>query len=370
MVRDSGFRTGWPRAVARPGLPQTRTCAINAFGSSGYPFATPRDTDLRLADPNYNVVAITDASGDVLERYRYDAYGTPTVLNPNFIVRAGGTQYSWQHLFTTRRRDPATALMHYRNRDYHPQLGRFVTRDPIGYGGGSRSLYQYVGGTPGNGSDPTGLRHWGPPPKGWTDAQWRAFTTQLEQNGRACVLVGDGRQQCFTSDVDPNFLQNFLSNNPTIPETGPIPPETDPYRPPRMPPGGWPPPPPPPGAACEVQKYRDCLNAVALNTATQMQNVETAYEATMQTIDAETARLGKECETRFDRDDFGYHEKVFACKKMLWASAGLQKITALLMLEEARAATLLAHYVGEEECHKLYPEGWYYSRYPEFAPRN
>ena len=35
-------RTGWPRAVSRPGLPQTRTCAINAFGSSSYPFATPR----------------------------------------------------------------------------------------------------------------------------------------------------------------------------------------------------------------------------------------------------------------------------------------------------------------------------------------
>ena len=39
------FRTGWPRAVACPGLPQTRTCAINAFGSSSYPFATPRYTE-------------------------------------------------------------------------------------------------------------------------------------------------------------------------------------------------------------------------------------------------------------------------------------------------------------------------------------
>ena len=28
-----------------PGLPQTRTCAINAFGSSSYPFATPRYTE-------------------------------------------------------------------------------------------------------------------------------------------------------------------------------------------------------------------------------------------------------------------------------------------------------------------------------------
>ena len=28
-----------------PGLPQTRTCAINAFGSSSYPFATRRHTE-------------------------------------------------------------------------------------------------------------------------------------------------------------------------------------------------------------------------------------------------------------------------------------------------------------------------------------
>ena len=32
--------TGWPRAVSRPGLPQTRTCAINAFGSSSNTFAS------------------------------------------------------------------------------------------------------------------------------------------------------------------------------------------------------------------------------------------------------------------------------------------------------------------------------------------
>ena len=37
-------RTGWPRAVSRPEFPQTRTCAINAFGSSSYPFTTSRHT--------------------------------------------------------------------------------------------------------------------------------------------------------------------------------------------------------------------------------------------------------------------------------------------------------------------------------------
>jgi hypothetical protein len=34
--------TGWPRGIAPPGLPQTRTCAINAFGSSSNTFASRR----------------------------------------------------------------------------------------------------------------------------------------------------------------------------------------------------------------------------------------------------------------------------------------------------------------------------------------
>jgi hypothetical protein len=37
---DKTARAGWPRVVAFPGLPQIRTCATNASGSSGYGFAT------------------------------------------------------------------------------------------------------------------------------------------------------------------------------------------------------------------------------------------------------------------------------------------------------------------------------------------
>jgi hypothetical protein len=38
-------RAGSPWAVAGPGLPQIRTCAINASGSSGYGFAAARYTE-------------------------------------------------------------------------------------------------------------------------------------------------------------------------------------------------------------------------------------------------------------------------------------------------------------------------------------
>jgi hypothetical protein len=43
-----------------------------------------------------------------------------------------------------------------RNRVYHPGLGRFLQRDPVGYRGGM-SLYQYVGSDPAGYVDPFGL---------------------------------------------------------------------------------------------------------------------------------------------------------------------------------------------------------------------
>jgi len=44
-------RAGWPRVVAHPGLPQIRTCAINAYGSSGYGFAGRRYTEWTTTAP-------------------------------------------------------------------------------------------------------------------------------------------------------------------------------------------------------------------------------------------------------------------------------------------------------------------------------
>ncbi len=44
----------------------------------------------------------------------------------------------------------------------HPQLGRFLNRDPIGYSGGDTNLYAYVRGRPTVGVDPSGLEGWLP----------------------------------------------------------------------------------------------------------------------------------------------------------------------------------------------------------------
>lgn len=50
--------------------------------------------------------------------------------------------------------------MYYRNRMYLSELGRFVSRDPIGYEAGDVSLYRYVGNSPLMHGDPSGLVGW------------------------------------------------------------------------------------------------------------------------------------------------------------------------------------------------------------------
>jgi hypothetical protein len=41
-----------------------------------------------LADPNWNVVALVADTGNVLERYRYDAYGERDVQTSAFATRS------------------------------------------------------------------------------------------------------------------------------------------------------------------------------------------------------------------------------------------------------------------------------------------
>ena len=144
------------------------------------PVAMHRDTDgdgvldatwYYLQDDLYNVVGLVDAAtGQVVERYTYDDYGTPTVWvedgeNPGTWVEnttANGAPASAignPFLFTGRRWDPQLQLYDYRTRYYDPALGRFLRIDTIGLYGDPANLgnpYTYVGNNPWSGTDPWG----------------------------------------------------------------------------------------------------------------------------------------------------------------------------------------------------------------------
>jgi RHS repeat-associated protein len=87
--------------------------------------------------------AIINESGTVTERYRYDAFGPLTVLAPDFSVRTT-SECAWNFLYHAEFIDALTGLYNYGYRYYHPGLGRWISRDPIGEEGGL-NLYEFVG---------------------------------------------------------------------------------------------------------------------------------------------------------------------------------------------------------------------------------
>jgi len=78
---------------------------------------------------------------------KYDGFGKITWMNASFGALSASA-YAWNRTFTGQVLDSETGLMLYRNRYYNTGLGRFVTRDPIGYEAGDNSLYRYVGNMP------------------------------------------------------------------------------------------------------------------------------------------------------------------------------------------------------------------------------
>jgi RHS repeat-associated protein len=107
-------------------------------------------------DANWNVTALVDTSGNVVERYVYDPCGTITILAPNWTTRSSSS-YTWIYLFQGGRLDTIAGLVQFQNRDYSPTLFRWMENDPLGFGGGDTNLYRADGGNPAGGVDPTGL---------------------------------------------------------------------------------------------------------------------------------------------------------------------------------------------------------------------
>ncbi|WP_145349512.1 RHS repeat domain-containing protein [Roseimaritima multifibrata] len=100
-----------------------------------------------LADANWNTTAVVDASGAVKERYEYDPYGNLSYFEADFTARSVST-YGTRYTYTSREWTPAAGLYYIRNRWYDAMLGRFSSRDPIGYEGSPWNLHEYTGGNP------------------------------------------------------------------------------------------------------------------------------------------------------------------------------------------------------------------------------
>jgi RHS repeat-associated protein len=94
----------------------------------------------RLTDGLGSTVNLCDQDGELVGEYTYDAYG-------NVRAQSGAeTEFS----FAGEQSDP-NGLDFLRARYYDPEIGRFLSGDPLGGG------YGYAGGNPVNAVDPSGL---------------------------------------------------------------------------------------------------------------------------------------------------------------------------------------------------------------------
>jgi len=99
------------------------------------------------ADGLGSITGLSDATGTMVQTYGYDAFGQ--------VTATGGV--SQPFMFTGREYDAETSMYFYRARYYDPTVGRFVTKDPIGFAGGDVNRFNYVRSNPVNRLDPSGL---------------------------------------------------------------------------------------------------------------------------------------------------------------------------------------------------------------------
>ena len=130
--------------------------AVTTFGVYGVVSRTAQHSTNYLFDPMGNIAQQKDAnSGQVQSSYLCDSYGTRAYANPTGDSSYQADPYSgfggqWGY-FT----DAETGLSLLGHRYYDASTGQFLTRDPIGYKGGS-NVYAYCESNPVSRIDPKG----------------------------------------------------------------------------------------------------------------------------------------------------------------------------------------------------------------------
>ncbi|MDA3798548.1 MAG: RHS repeat-associated core domain-containing protein [Kiritimatiellae bacterium] len=89
-------------------------------------------------DANKNITDLVDDSGDLVAHYEYSPFGVITTDPTGSLYADNPFRFSNEYF------DDTTGLIEYKYRKYNPDLGKFLSRDPIEEQGG-RNLYAICG---------------------------------------------------------------------------------------------------------------------------------------------------------------------------------------------------------------------------------
>ncbi|MFL6230732.1 MAG: DUF6765 family protein [Pyrinomonadaceae bacterium] len=154
------------------------------------------DTYYHLADRQGSTRLLLDERARITDRLDYDSFGD------------GAGSPVTRYAYTGRERDEQTGLYYYRARWYDPQLGRFLSEDPIGLSGGM-NMYSYTSNNPVNRTDPSGLYE--------SDVHY--YLTYYLAMKTGCFSQADARLIANSDqyvDENPNTAPGFGGNIPVF----------------------------------------------------------------------------------------------------------------------------------------------------------
>ena len=100
-----------------------------------------------LADHQGTIRDVIDSAASLVQHRKYDSFGNADVTPIADFLFA----------YTGRPLNVETGLYDYRARWYDAGVGRFVSEDPLGFAAGDMNSYRYVGNSPLDYTDPTGM---------------------------------------------------------------------------------------------------------------------------------------------------------------------------------------------------------------------
>ncbi|MFN7875399.1 MAG: RHS repeat-associated core domain-containing protein [Pirellula sp.] len=134
----------------------------------------------------------TGVNAVVVNTLQYDSFG-------KLISQSNASKQPY-HGFAGRDIEPVGGLTYNRNRYYSTQTGRFISQDPIGFNAGDENLYRYVGNSPTNARDPSGL---------WQSGDGKPSQMEVEIEYQL-QKVAKSREILVGSVPPNNFVQRML----------------------------------------------------------------------------------------------------------------------------------------------------------------